>query len=125
MKYLLSSSQVQRVEELLSVKEKERLELLDQYKYLSDEMEKSESTARLATARLDQVKLELKSRTEELAAAERRMVDMERDLIEMSLANENYRSQVILELKLKSQALFSPAYFLQNSTFHYKSLTVF
>ena len=103
MKYLLSSSQVQRVEELLSVKEKERLELLDQYKYLSDEMEKSESTARLATARLDQVKLELKSRTEELAAAERRMVDMERDLIEMSLANENYRSQVILlELKLKN-----------------------
>ena len=44
----------------------------------------------------DAGQLDLRARSEELAAAERRLVDMERDLIEISLANENYRSQVTI-----------------------------
>ena len=50
--------QVKRVEELLGVKDRERVELLDQYKYLSDEMERSESAVRIVNAQHDQVTLD-------------------------------------------------------------------
>jgi len=86
--------EVKRIEELLAAKDKERNELLEQYKCLSDEMEKTESSARASGAKLARLKLELSTKTEELLATERRLVDMERDLIELSLTNEGYRTQI-------------------------------
>jgi len=45
------------------------------------------------------MKLELSTRTAELQASELRLENMEKDLVEISLSNENYRSQVRLFYK--------------------------
>ena len=87
-------TEVKRIEELLRSREKERGELLEQYKYLSDEVDKSELCRRQMEAKVSHLKLELSTRSAELKATESRLADMEQDLIELSLANENYRSQV-------------------------------
>ena len=87
-------TEVKRIEDLLNSREKERGELLEQYKYLSDEVDKSESYRRQLESKLSHLKLEISTRSAELKATESRLADMEQDLIELSLANENYRSQV-------------------------------
>ena len=87
--------EVKRVEELVAAKEKERIELLDQYRSLSTFLEKSESLAIQMNGKASQLELQLATRTEELRAAESRLTEMEKDLIELSLANENYKSQLI------------------------------
>ena len=38
--------------------------------------------------------MELRTKDQELRASEIRLANMEQDMVEMSLANENYRSQV-------------------------------
>ena len=43
---------------------------------------------------VSQLRLELSTRTAELQASELRLENMEKDLVEISLSNENYRSQV-------------------------------
>ena len=88
-------SEVKRIEELLSSRERERSKLLEQYKYLSDEVDKSELYGRDLEAKVSHLKLELSTRSTELKATESRLADMEQDLIELSLSNESYRSQVI------------------------------
>ena len=88
-------SEVKRIEELLSSRERERSKLLEQYKYLSDEVDKSELYGRDLEAKVSHLKLELSTRSTELKATESRLADMEQDLIELSLSNERYRSQVI------------------------------
>ena len=88
-------SEVKRIEELLSSRERERNKLLEQYKYLSDEVDKSELYGRDLEAKVSHLKLELSTRSTELKATESRLADMEQDLIELSLSNESYRSQVI------------------------------
>ena len=88
-------SEVKRIEELLSSRERERSKLLEQYKYLSDEVDKSELYGRDLEAKVSHLKLELSTRSTELQATESRLADMEQDLIELSLSNESYRSQVI------------------------------
>ena len=88
-------SEVKRIEELLSSQERERSKLLEQYKYLSDEVDKSELYGRDLEAKVSHLKLELSTRSTELKATESRLADMEQDLIELSLSNESYRSQVI------------------------------
>ncbi len=45
-------------------------------------------------SQVSQLRLELSTRTAELQAAELRLENMEKDLVEISLSNENYRSQV-------------------------------
>lgn len=96
-------SEVKRIEDLLNSREHERGELLDQYKYLSDEVDKSELCRRQLESQITNLKLDLSTRSAELKATESRLADMEQDLIELSLANEGYRSQVInLNLNLKS-----------------------
>ena len=91
-------SEVKRIEELLSSRERERSKLLEQYKYLSDEVDKSELYGRDLEAKVSHLKLELSTRSTELKATESRLADMEQDLIELSLSNESYRSQVIKRL---------------------------
>ena len=91
-------SEVKRIEELLSSRERERSKLLEQYKYLSDEVDKSEIYGRDLEAKVSHLKLELSTRSTELQATESRLADMEQDLIELSLSNESYRSQVIRRL---------------------------
>ena len=91
-------SEVKRIEELLSSRERERSKLLEQYKYLSDEVDKSELYGRDLEAKVSHLKLELSTRSTELKATESRLADMEQDLIELSLSNESYRSQVIRRL---------------------------
>ena len=91
-------SEVKRIEELLSSRERERSKLLEQYKYLSDEVDKSELYGRDLEAKVSHLKLELSTRSTELQATESRLADMEQDLIELSLSNESYRSQVIRRL---------------------------
>ena len=91
-------SEVKRIEELLSSRERERSKLLEQYKYLSDEVDKSELYGRDLEAKVSHLKLELSTRSTELKATESRLADMEQDLIELSLSNEGYRSQVIRRL---------------------------
>lgn len=88
-------TEVKRIEDLLNSREKERGELLEQYKYLSDEVDKSESYRRQLESKLSHLKLEISTRSAELKATESRLADMEQDLIELSLANENYRSQIL------------------------------
>ena len=97
-------TEVKRIEELLSSREKERSELLEQYKYLSDEVDKSELYARQMEAKVSHLKLELSTRSSELKATESRLADMEQDLIELSLANEDYRSHVSKPLLFTSLA---------------------
>ena len=92
-------TEVKRIEELLSSREKERSELLEQYKYLSDEVDKSELYARQMEAKVSHLKLELSTRSSELKATESRLADMEQDLIELSLANEDYRSHVSIRYR--------------------------
>ena len=91
-------SEVKRIEELLSSRERGRNKLLEQYKYLSDEVDKSELYGRDLEAKVSHLKLELSTRSTELKATESRLADMEQDLIELSLSNESYRSQVIRRL---------------------------
>ena len=43
---------------------------------------------------VSQLKLELSTRSAELQASELRLQNMEKDLVDLSLSNENYRSQV-------------------------------
>ena len=87
-------TEVKRIEELLNSREKERGNLLEQYRHLSDEVDKSEIHRRDLESKVSHLKLELSSRSSELKATESRIADMEQDLIELSLANESYRSQV-------------------------------
>ena len=88
-------TEVKRIEDLLTSREHERGELLEQYKYLSDEVDKSELHRRQLESQITNLKLDLSTRSAELRATESRLADMEQDLIELSLANESYRSQVI------------------------------
>ena len=88
-------TEVKRIEDLLTSREHERGELLEQYKYLSDEVDKSELQRRQLESQITNLKLDLSTRSAELRATESRLADMEQDLIELSLANESYRSQVI------------------------------
>ena len=92
-------TQVKRIEDLLTAREHERGELLEQYKYLSDEVDKSELHRRQLESQITNLKLDLSTRSAELRATESRLADMEHDLIDLSLANESYRSQVF-SLKL-------------------------
>ena len=94
-------TEVKRIEEVLNSREKERGELLDQYRYLSDEVGKSELYGRQMEAKVSHLKLELSTRSAELKATESRLADMEQDLIELSLANETYRSQVMKFLPVR------------------------
>ena len=87
-------TEVKRIEDLLTSREQERGELLEQYKYLSDEVDKSEIHRRQLDAQITNLRLDLSTRSAELRATESRLADMEQDLIELSLANESYRSQV-------------------------------
>ena len=101
-------SEVKRIEDLLTSREHERGELLEQYKYLSDEVDKSELHRRQLESQITNLKLDLSTRSAELRATESRLADMEQDLIELSLANESYRSQVIfIYLFLVSVVSFS------------------
>merc|ERR1712020_469687 len=93
-------TEVKRIEDLLTSREQERGELLEQYKYLSDEVDKSEIHRRQLDAQITNLRLDLSTRSAELRATESRLADMEQDLIELSLANESYRSQ-ILSLRLE------------------------
>ena len=45
--------------------------------------------------------MELKTKDEEIKASETRLVNMEQDLIEMSMANDEYRSKVYRPLWYK------------------------
>ena len=92
-------TEVKRIEDLLTAREHERGELLEQYKYLSDEVDKSELHRRQLESQITNLKLDLSTRSAELRATESRLADMEHDLIDLSLANESYRSQVF-SLKL-------------------------
>ena len=87
-------TEVKRIEDLLTSREQERGELLEQYKYLSDEVDKSEIHRRQLDTQITNLRLDLSTRSAELRATESRLADMEQDLIELSLANESYRSQV-------------------------------
>jgi predicted nucleic acid-binding Zn-ribbon protein len=87
-------TEVKRIEDLLTSREQERGELLEQYKYLSDEVDKSEMHRRQLESQITNLRLDLSTRSAELRATESRLADMEQDLIELSLANESYRSQV-------------------------------
>ena len=89
-------TEVKRIEDILNSREKERGELLEQYRHLSDEVDKSEMHRRDLESKISHLKLELSTRSSELKATESRIADMEQDLIELSLANESYRSQVNL-----------------------------
>jgi hypothetical protein len=59
------------------------------------------------------LKLELSTRTAELDASELRLENMEKDLVEVSLANETYRSQVMTghTVKHKEKKLQMPVFF--------------
>ena len=46
------------------------------------------------------MKLEVSTRSAELRASELRLENMEKDLVEISLSNENYRSQVCFIVKI-------------------------
>jgi chromosome segregation ATPase len=89
-------TEVKRIEDLLNSREKERGDLLEQYRHLSDEIDKSEIHRRDLESKVSHLKLELSTRSSELKATESRIADMEQDLIELSLANESYRSQVTM-----------------------------
>eukprot|EP00095_Tigriopus_kingsejongensis_P008107 maker-scaffold184_size276635-snap-gene-0.13 protein:Tk08107 transcript:maker-scaffold184_size276635-snap-gene-0.13-mRNA-1 annotation:"testis-specific gene 10 protein isoform x5" len=87
-------NEVKRVEELLNLREKERSELLEQYKSLSIEIDSSESYSRTLEAKIESLQMEVSERMAEFEASQRRLADLEKDLVEMSFTNENYRAQV-------------------------------
>ncbi|XP_059093802.1 uncharacterized protein LOC131888874 [Tigriopus californicus] len=87
-------NEVKRVEELLAHRETERSELLQQYKSLSVEIDTSETLNRSLEAKVESMSMELREKNAELEASHRRLSDLEKDLIEVSLLNENHRSQV-------------------------------
>ena len=76
------------------MRDKERSELLDQYKLLNDEAETSASYGRKLESKISELHIETTTKDQELKAAELRLTHMEQDLMEMTLSNENYRSQV-------------------------------
>ena len=118
-------TEVKRIEDLLSAREHERGELLEQYKYLSDEVDKSELHRRQLESQITNLKLDLSTRSAELRATESRLADMEHDLIDLSLANESYRSQVF---SLKLLESFRPIDKISILTIIYQSineLTIF
>ena len=57
-------------------------------------MEFLKSSTFLFFIQVSQLKLELSTRSAELQASELRLQNMEKDLVDLSLSNENYRSQV-------------------------------
>ena len=69
--------------------------MLDQYKQLNDEAEESLTYGRRMESRVSQLNLELRSKSHELQAAQLRLTHMEQDLVEMSAANDNYKSQIL------------------------------
>ena len=87
-------TEVKRIEEVLAIKEKERHEILQQYKTLSLEIETSESYGRKMAAKAESVEVQLAARTAELEASHRRLADLEKDLVEMTVSNETYRAQL-------------------------------
>ncbi|CAB4069936.1 ACTR2 [Lepeophtheirus salmonis] len=87
-------NEVKRIEELLSLCEKERSELLEQYRRLSSDVSTAESYGRRLETQVVSLEMDLKSRETELNAAETRLRNLEKDLAEMSLSNENYRLQL-------------------------------
>ena len=87
-------TEVKRIEEVLAIKEKERHEILQQYKTLSLEIETSESYGRKMAAKAESVEVQLAARTAELETSHRRLADLEKDLVEMTVSNETYRAQL-------------------------------
>ncbi len=87
-------AEVKRVEELLAQRERERDELLGQYRRLSDEVDSAEAFGRKMEAQAESLQMRLSERTAELEASQRRLSQLEKDLVETSLANENYRAEV-------------------------------
>ena len=87
-------NEVKRVEEALNLKEIDRRELLAQYKNLSDEYELMESNGRRWEARAESLTVDLAAKVNMLEAAETRLSELEKELVETSLSNENYRGKV-------------------------------
>ncbi len=61
---------------------------------LSEEADSAEAFGRRMEAQVESLRMQLSERASELDSAQRRLSQLEKDLVETSLSNENYRSEV-------------------------------
>ena len=88
-------NEVKRTEELLAHRDKERSELLEQYRHLSVEVDSAETYGRKMEGQVESLNVQLSTRSSELSASHLRLSTIETDLVEMTLANERLRSEVV------------------------------
>ena len=87
-------TEVKRVEELLDIKESDRMELLAQYEELSKEVSAYEATNRSLEMQAANLMIEVRSREDDLLAAKQRCEGLERYVEEILGQNEEFRLQV-------------------------------
>jgi len=87
-------TEVKRFEELLDVKEADRLNLLTQYEELAKEVTAYESSNRTLEMQAANLMLEVKSREDDLAAAKQRCDSLEKYVEEVLAQNQQFRLQV-------------------------------
>jgi len=87
-------TEVKRFEELLDLKENDRLTLLTQYEELSKEVTAYESSNRSLEMQAANLMLEVRSREDDLTAAKQRCDSLEKYVEEILAQNEQFRLQV-------------------------------
>jgi len=87
-------TEVKRVEELLDIKENDRINLLEQYEVLSKEISAYEATNRSLEMQAANLMLEVRSREDDLVAAKQRCDGLEKYVDEILAQNEQFRLQV-------------------------------
>ena len=87
-------TEVKRVEELLDIKESDRVNLLAQYEELSKEITAYEATNRSLEMQAANLMLEVRSREDDLEAAKVRCDGLEKYVDEILAQNEQFRLQV-------------------------------
>ena len=87
-------TEVKRVEELLDIKESDRMELLAQYEELSKEVSAYEATNRSLEMQAANLMIEVRSREDDLLAAKQRCEGLEKYVEEILSQNEEFRLQV-------------------------------
>ena len=88
------------MEELLDIKEQDRVTLLSQYEELSREVSAYEATNRSLEMQAANLMLEVRSREDDLAAAKSRCDDLEKYVEEILAQNEQFRLQVRYHISL-------------------------
>jgi len=87
-------TEVKRFEEVLDLKEADRLSLLTQYEELSKEVTAYEKSNRSLEMQAANLMLEVKSREDDLAAAKQRCDNLEKYVEEVLTQNQQFRLQV-------------------------------